>query len=81
MSLCFIAESSGGVPTLHCELVEESGCIHLDYEIIAPFVSKGERRRQTWCWHKEYPEARLLGEAVTSARRIADQMWGVPPHT
>lgn len=73
-----IATSRDGLPTIKWELVEDDAneAIHLDYEIIGPFVTKGERRRQSWCWSQSYPKHLLVKEAHEAAGKIARGMWG-----
>ena len=70
---------SGSLATLDCELVlcESTNSVFLDYTIIAPFVTKGKKERQTWSWSSNYPRDRLLSEARAAMESIAAQMWGV----
>jgi hypothetical protein len=68
--------AASGFHTLDCELVEEGDNIHLEYVIVAPFTSRGERRRQTWCWSTDYPKDRLLREARAEADKLSSAMWG-----
>ena len=70
---------SGSFATLDCELVlcEQTGSVFLDYTIIAPFVTKGKKERQTWSWSSTYPRDRLIKEARNGMGLLAAQMWGV----
>jgi hypothetical protein len=77
--LRFKATSRDGIHTLDCELVEGDTAIHLEYVIVALFVSRGERRRQSWGWCRDYPRWKLWQEATEAAHKIACAMWGEQP--
>lgn len=69
---------SGALATLSCELIlcEKTSSIFLDYTVIAPFVTKGKKERQTWSWSSNYPREKLMREARESMNSLARQMWG-----
>lgn len=77
----FVATSRGGLRTLDCELVEDlaatpGGAVRLEYVIVAPFLTRGERHRYPMSWSLDYPAAKRSEEARGIAHRLACQMWG-----
>jgi hypothetical protein len=71
-----IAYSASGIPTLKWEIIKEQDSYYVEYEIIAPFISRGEVRRFTWCWAIDYPMDKMYKEADVHASYLASQMWG-----
>lgn len=70
------ARSNSGYPTLAWEIVEADNSLYLEYEVIAPFVTKGKVSRLSWCWSLDYPRDRLMQEAAAEAMSLSNQMWG-----